>query len=37
MAGNETETNMGGDVDVIGVSRVHVDDVEADTGAVDDL
>lgn len=30
-------TNMRGDVDVIGVSRVHIDDMEADTGAINDL
>ncbi len=32
-----TQTNMWGDVDVVGVSRVHIDDMEANTGAVDDL
>lgn len=35
--GSERETNMRGDVDVEGLPRVHVDDVEAHAGAVDDL
>jgi hypothetical protein len=32
-----TNTHMGGDVDVVGVPGVHVDDMEAHAGAVDDL
>lgn len=28
---------MGGDVDVVGVSRVHINDMEANGGAINDL
>lgn len=37
MIGNKRETNVRGDVDVEGLPRVHVDDVEAHAGAVDHL